>query len=256
MVNNFIKYAANHYYKENIEGEPLDQEVPIECFIAGVNFILKAQKIRGTNCNISNYSSYNLKKNAMEDIEKFGTILNNVEKIMKIKGFYITANGDPSVGINPATWELRNDFYFDNQEELEEFRKELKSFFEFYCGEVTDVLTFEEEQQMIDEEIREQYRQHNTRYLIRKDNMYKKTNSTASYSSSVGDAIHFELPSWMNYKEYCDSEIIESTSREFKKILLDAAGKLESEINNHEYLLRNAKRNLKLINDELKYGQQ
>jgi len=258
MINNFIKNAANHYYKENIEGEPLDQEVPIECFIAGVNFILKVQKIRGTNCNISNCSSYNLQKNAMEDIEKFGTILTNVEKIMKIKSFYITANGDPSVGINPATWELRNDFYFDNQEELEEFRKELKSFFEFYCGEVTDVLTFEEEQQMIDEEEHRYFEEFPVRYLIRNkdynDNIYKRSGSTASYSSDVGSAIHKELPNWIPEYGNSDSEVIKSTDTKFKQILLREAEKLENQIRNDEMSLKNAKLNLTLIRKELKYG--
>lgn len=260
MVNNFIKNVANLYYKENVEGEPLDQDVSIECFIAGVNFILKAQKIRGNNCNISNYSSYNLQKNAMEDIEKFGKILTNVEKIMKIKGFYITANGDPSVGINPATWELRNDFYFDNQEELEEFRKELKSFFEFYCGEVTDVLTFEEEQQMIDEEEQQYFEEFPTRYLIRdKDygcNTYKRSGSTASYSSDVGSAIHNKLPNWIPENGDCSTDVIKSTEPKFKQILLEEAKKLESQIRNDEDSLRNAKLNLALIQKELKYGMK
>jgi hypothetical protein len=175
--------------------------------------------------------------------------------MIKISGFYITSQGDPSVGINDAVWELKQDFYFDNEEELEDFRKEVVQLFDGYCGQV-HVETIEEYEAEMEAEIREQYRQHNTRYLIREDHMYKKANSTASYSSSVGDAIHFELPSWITEKRGCDSEIIESTSHEFKKILLNEAGSLESEINNLEYSLRNAKRNLKLINDELKYGQK
>jgi len=173
--------------------------------------------------------------------------------MIKISGFYITSQGDPSVGINDAVWELKKDFYFDNEEELEDFRKEVVQLFDGYCGEV-HAETIEEYEAEIEAEIREQYRQHNTRYLIRDDRMFKKANSTASYSSSVGEAIHFELPSWMNGSSEYD--IIESTSQEFKGILTKAAGELESEINYLEYTLRNAKTNLKLITDELKYGQQ
>lgn len=175
--------------------------------------------------------------------------------IIKISGFIITSAGDPSVGISDAVWELKNGLYFDNNEELEEFRKGLAQLFEDYCGDI-HVKTLEEYEAEMEAEIREQYRQHNTRYLIREDRMYKKASSTASYSSSVGEAIHFELPSWMSEKGNCDSEIIASTEPEFKKILLDSAGKLETEINNLEYSLRNARTNLKLINDELKYGQK
>jgi hypothetical protein len=77
----------------------------------------------------------------MEITDKF---LKNISKIMKVSGFYVTAAGDPSVGIFSSTWKLDGDFYFDNQEELEEFRKELKEVFTNYCGEGVDVDTFEE----------------------------------------------------------------------------------------------------------------
>ncbi len=39
-----IRQAAIKFYKKEIEGEPLDQDVPIECFIAGANFIIKKIK--------------------------------------------------------------------------------------------------------------------------------------------------------------------------------------------------------------------
>jgi hypothetical protein len=38
---------------------------------------------------------------------------------------------------------VSGDFYFDNNEELENFRKELQMLYENYCGEVT-IETFEE----------------------------------------------------------------------------------------------------------------
>lgn len=257
MDKNFIKFAAKNYYKENVEGEPLDQDVPIECFIAGANFILNAQKKRGNNCNISDYSSYNPKRNNVNDIDKFAKILTKVEKIMKIEGFYITANGDSSVGINPSTWELRNDFYFDNQEELEEFRKELKSFFESYCGEVADVLTFEEERQMIEAEERQYFEEFPVRYLILDKNyhdLYKQANSAARYSNDVGTAIHHKLPAWIPEEGNVDMEVIPSTELKFKKILVLEAERLEKQISYGEQILKNAKTNLLMIQKELKYG--
>ena len=251
MNINLIKSAAKFYYKENIEGEPLDQDVPIECFIAGANFILNSE-------NIFNNSSYTLEKNDMDDVEKFEKILTNVENIMKIKGFYISANGDPSVGINPATWELRNDFYFDNQEELEEIRKELKNLFEFYCGEDVNVITFEEEQQNIDEEIHQYFKEFPIRYLIRDkdyiDNMYKKSGFTSMYSPNVGTGIHKELPKWIPENGNDGTEVIKSTDPKFKQILLDEANRLEHQIENDEMGLKYAKLNLALIQKELKYG--
>jgi len=260
MDENFIKNAANLYYKENVEGEPLDQDTPIECFIAGAKFIVRAEKIHRNKCNISRYSSYNLKKSNMDDMKKFRKILTNVEKIMKVTGFYITAPGDESVGIYPATWKLENDFYFDTPEDLEEFRKELKGVFEFYCGEVTSVVTFEEHEAECDFEERQYYDQFPVRYLIRdKDSgsdIYKQAGSTASYSSSVGDAIHSELPKWIPEEGSIDSDVIKSTDPRFKQILLKEAQRLEQEINNEEYRLKNARRNLRLIQQELKLGQK
>ena len=46
--NEALKKAAKEYYKENVEGEPLDQDVPIECFIEGGNYArtqIKKRKI-------------------------------------------------------------------------------------------------------------------------------------------------------------------------------------------------------------------
>lgn len=260
MEEKFIKGAAQLYYKENVEGEPLDQDTPIECFIAGAEFILSAIKKHQNVCNISNYSSYNLKKSNMSDTAMFKKIVEKIEKIDKVKGFYITAPGDPSVGINPATWKLENDFYFDTPEELEGFRKELKGLFEFYCGEVTSVVTFEENQEMCDLEEQSYYEEFPVRYLIRDKesgvDSYKQACSTASYSSSVGEGIHNKLPSWMPEEGSSDSEVIKSTEPRFKQILLKEAERLENEIRNEEYRLKNARRNLRLIQQELKFGQK
>jgi len=44
MNKDKIKSSATAYYKEDIEGEPLDQDVPIECYIKGAEFILDENK--------------------------------------------------------------------------------------------------------------------------------------------------------------------------------------------------------------------
>jgi hypothetical protein len=260
MEEKFIKSAAYLYYKKNVEGEPLDQDTPIECFLAGAKFILSAIKIHQNNCNLSDYSSYNLKKSNMSNTAKFKKMVENIEKINKVTGFYITAPGDPSVGIQPATWELRNDFYFDTPEELEEFRKELRGLFEFYCGEVTHVITFEENQAMCDLDEQHYYEEIPVRYLIRDKghgiDTYKQAGSTASYGSNVGEGIHSQLPSWIPEEGTDDDEVIKSYEPRFKQILLKEAERLENEIRNEEYRLKNAQRNLRLIQQELKYSQK
>lgn len=255
MDEKFIKNAAKLYYDEYVMGEPLDQDTPIECFIAGAEFILKAKKIHANMCNISSYSSYNLKKSNMNDDKKMAKMLKNIEKIDKITGFYITAPGDESVGIFPATWRLQDDFYFDNPEELEEFRDGIKYLFELYCGEVTSIVTFEEQQRQCDAEEAQMYKQFPVRYLIKDGSNFKQARSTASYSDSVGDGIHLELPHWISEDD--DShDVIKSTDPRFKKILLDEASRLEDEIRNEEYRLKNARRNLRIIQQELKFGQK
>lgn len=195
----------------------------------------------------------------MDDMTKIRKILKKIENIMKITGFYITAPGDESVGIFPATWKLENDFYFDTPEELEEFRKELQGLFEFYCGEVTNVMTFEENEAMCNFEEQEYYKQYPVRYLFRdKDSgsdLYKQAGSIARYSSSIGDAIHCEVPHWIPEKGTNDTEVIKSTDPKFKEILLREAERLENEIENVEYRLKNARRNLRLIQQELKFSQ-
>lgn len=66
-----------------------------------------------------------------------------------------------------------------------------------------------------------------------------------------------ELPSWMSEDGYNghDTKIIKSDDPKFRDILIEEVGRLEREINNDEYRLKNAKRNLELIETELKYGK-
>ena len=66
-------------------------------------------------------------------------------KIKKISGFHIIVKGDPSVGIADKELKLEGEFYFDDNEELQKFKNNLKQTFENYCGEVS-VDTFEEYQ--------------------------------------------------------------------------------------------------------------
>jgi Fe2+ transport system protein B len=185
-------------------------------------------------------------------------LLKNISKIMKVTGFIISAQGDPSVGINPATWKLEEDFYFDDQEELEEFKNQLKELFTNYCGEISFIETYEEYQKQIDAEDLEYFAEFPVRYLIRdKDHSYdlfKQADFSASYSNEVGTAIHTELPKWIPEEGNSDTQVIKSTDPMYKEILLKAAERLENEIKNNEYQLKNAKINLHIINKELNIG--
>lgn len=252
MKNKLIQGAAKLYFSKNVNNNnTFDKNTPTECYLAGAQFVIDAQKKRN-NCNLPELISYNQKRN---DMDKYEKILKNVEKIFKVSGFYISIAGDPSVGINPASWEIRNDFYFDNQKELEEFRKEIKCLFEFHCGEDTSVITFEENKKQLDTEEQTIFDQHKVRYLIKDDGLFKQADSTASYSSSVGDGIHFEVPHWIDKNSNVgEDRVINSTTDEYWKILREEAGRLENEIRNEEYRLKDAKRNLKLIQNEFKHG--
>ena len=86
-------------------------------------------------------------------MEKINKIAENLEKIQKVTGFYIKSPGDMSVGIQDSVWKLDGDFYFDNTDELEEFRALLNLTFQTYVGEDCLVETFEEQQLEIDEEL-------------------------------------------------------------------------------------------------------
>jgi len=177
---------------------------------------------------------------------------------IEIFGFNITSKGDPSVGINNSLWELKNNFYFDDEEELEYFRKQLINIFNEYCGYNIIVETFEETSKRIQNEDKAYYSQYPVRYLI-KDNeigcdIYKQKDYTAAYSSDVGTAIHYEVYDWI-INNSSDYSIIESTDPKFKKILIKEKGRLEHEIADYEYKLKKSKFNLSLIETELKYGK-
>jgi len=257
MIKKNIRKAAYLFYKENIEGEPLYQDTPIKCFEAGANFMINAQKKRN-GCNIIEKIMYNdgdKNNKNNENMNKDMKIVENIMKIIKISGFHITTQGDLSVGINSVTWEIINDFYFDNQDQLEEFRDEIKQLFEFYCGGNIKVQTIEEYQAMLNAEDQILFNQYPVRYLIKDGNSYKRADSTASYSSNVGDAIHFKLPNWISEDGYNghDTKIIKSTENEYWDILKEEASRLEHEIRDEEYRLEIAKRNLRIIQKELNY---
>jgi hypothetical protein len=44
MNEEIIKSSAKSFYVEEIEGEPLDQDVPIECYVKGAEFVLNENK--------------------------------------------------------------------------------------------------------------------------------------------------------------------------------------------------------------------
>jgi len=66
-------------------------------------------------------------------------LLINLLKIMKINGFHIIIDGE-----NPTTYNIEGTFYFDNNEELEEFRNDVKTLFNNHCGGEITVETFHE----------------------------------------------------------------------------------------------------------------
>ena len=183
-------------------------------------------------------------------------VMKKIMDIIKVDGFYIVLHGDISVGIFDAEWKLSNNFYFDNQKEVDNFKEELLKLFDNYCGEVS-IETFNERIAQIEAEDKEMYESYPVRYLIKDGDNFKQTDSIASYGSSIGDGIHFELPNYMSEDSYNghDMKIINSKDPEFRKILLKEVNRLENEIKNEEYTLMNAKRNLALIEKELKYGK-
>jgi len=103
----------------------------------------------------------------------------------------------------------------------------------------------------------EKYQKYSIRYLIKDSgyNSYKQANSAATYSSNIGDAIHFEIPKWMKEDGDFETKVIKSTDPEFKKIIINEYSRLEDEINNLMFKLKTAERNFQLLNDELYYGK-
>ena len=61
-----------------------------------------------------------------------------------VERFYIFYAGDPSVGIWDQKWTVGPDFYFEDQEDLNNFKEELKKAFEYICDGPPEVSTQEE----------------------------------------------------------------------------------------------------------------
>ena len=259
MESDSIINAANLFYKENVEGEPLDQDTPFECFHAGAKFVIDAQKKRN-NCNLPKNNSYNQhkwkNKNIMIDEDKYKKILQNVEKILTVTGFHVTAPGDDSVGIPSASWEIKNDFHFDSEEELQEFKKELAGTFEWYCGENVTVISFEEYQQMLDLEDEMMHDQYPVRYLVRdgKSDMFMRPRPlTGMYSSDVAECIHLELEDWIRDSK-SDDEIIPSTSQEYWTIMSKALNDKQRSLDVNGQHYHSSKRSVRRLKQELEVG--
>jgi len=252
MENKVIEDAAMLYYKENVEGEPLTYTTPRECFIAGAEFMIQSKKNRNNRSVPEN--NVNPKVKNMTLIKKDDPH----EGMIKVSGFYITAAGDSSVGINSATWEIKNEFYFNDVKDLVNFRKELVELFAFYSGETPEVVTFEEHQIMLETELRNEYKAHPVRYLVKSSDYsgsyMRPAPLTGMYSSDIAECIHFELEDWIRDSRGSD-EIIDSTSDEYwqiiKKALHDAQRSLD--VNGQHY--RSAENSVQLLLKELHYGK-
>ena len=66
-------------------------------------------------------------------------LLTNLLKIMKINGFHIIVEGE-----SPVTYNLEGTFYFDNTDELENFKTDLDILIQSHTGGEVTVETFEE----------------------------------------------------------------------------------------------------------------
>lgn len=86
------------------------------------------------------------------------------------------------------------------------------------------------------------------KYLIRSkeygNNTYKIAGRVASYSSSIGNAIHDELPSWISENGDVDHEVIRSDSEKFNSILRAERTRLQK-------MISDANRDIRGWNSEL-----
>ncbi len=73
---------------------------------------------------------------------------------IRVDGFVLHSAGDPSVGIPSSDWTISGEMFFEEKEDLEEFRKSLRETFQFVCDGAPKVMTFEEYQSIIDAEDR------------------------------------------------------------------------------------------------------
>lgn len=71
-------------------------------------------------------------------------LIRKIMEIVKVTGFNITTIADPSVGNYECSWQMTGDYYFDNLDELEDFRTDIKKFYTGFCGDEVKVYTFEE----------------------------------------------------------------------------------------------------------------
>lgn len=71
--------------------------------------------------NLKNMDIRDLTLGQIQDLQKmFG---HSCEK--RDEGFYVNFHGDSSVGIQDAEWKITGGFHFEDDEELEEFRRNL-----------------------------------------------------------------------------------------------------------------------------------
>jgi hypothetical protein len=61
-----------------------------------------------------------------------------------VERFYIFSAGDPSVGLWDQEWTIGPDFYFEDEEDLNNFKEKLKKAFEYICDGPPEVSTQEE----------------------------------------------------------------------------------------------------------------
>lgn len=87
------------------------------------------------------------------------------------------------------------------------------------------------------------------KYLIKDKgyNNFMMANSVASYCDDPGKGIHDKLPRWLSENGDCETEVIKSTDSQFRMILVQRMIQLESEINNYEGRLREAKKSFNNI---------
>lgn len=71
-------------------------------------------------------------------------------------GFVVNFYGDSSVGIQDGSWAIKPDrsgpFYFDDEEQVEEFKEALSTAFEIVTGDRCGVETLEEQCRRLDAE--------------------------------------------------------------------------------------------------------
>ena len=90
--------------------------------------------------------------------------------------------------------------------------------------------------------------------VISKDysNSYLQASFVGVYSRNMGTAIMDKLPRWLSVGEDREHRVLSSDSPDFKEILKEESRRLKREIENEEFHLHIAKKNLELIQSSLK----